>query len=616
MVIKMRKIQLFTTLLLLTLYSSAFGLGGDGSTCDPSTVNWGSCTLQEVPFAADVIYTVNVDGGNYSTPYQANQANTRYILQGNITADSTAISVSANYVVIDLNGYSITYNNVNPGEGVTFGAWNKHHISIRNGSIIQGTAMSEGNEYGRGNNPIGTYSTDLAGTRSADNIHVANLYVKYGGRDVGGIICSGSYGLYEQNTIEDTYEFGTLKNRMQGSEALTGAKSASSATGSVYRNNTIVNTRHRGIVTGNNAEVYGNHITIRSIATNSSGVGQYEGSNISIHDNTIIGRGEHPIGVGTGGGTGNHDVVIYENIMDMQITALGVEYGSQYLNDPSATYPGNSATGIRQTWNAYDTVAYNNQITVVTDNRYTGTYSPTGATAYIDGGGKGLFIGAYVQGMVATFSNNTISVTGDGSDTIGITCSANSSDSLFVLNNTVTSSGYNLVLGDSYSRCNGYPLFSGNTFIKSGSDVDYRTYANTYNTTGNNSQARVVGSIYQGGAAADSYSFLPASSGITDVYFGAIVTEEYRYSYRLHDNNNTSQTLLTETFDPTITLAYANPGSTPDPVCDFGHPDLCLTQETCEAVSGLYWCDGACQVGECAVIGPQSRGTVPLGNMQ
>jgi len=43
----------------------------------------------------------------------------------------------------------------------------------------------------------------------------------------------------------------------------------------------------------------------------------------------------------------------------------------------------------------------------------------------------------------------------------------------------------------------------------------------------------------------------------------------------------------------------------PAPECDFSHPTLCATEETCEAVAGLYWCDYACQVGSCAGPGKQ-----------
>lgn len=554
---------LFTVAAILLVHGSAFAIGGNGATCNPSTPNWGSCELTPVPFESSVTKTINIPGGNHSTPFQATQANTRYILQGNMTADGTAIEVKANYVVIDLNGYTITYNQVSAGEGVATGAWNLHHIAVRNGAIIQGAAMSEGDQYGRGNNPVTTYSTTAGVSRSAANVYIGNLYVRYGGRDVGGVIWAGSNGLYEQNTIEDTYEFGTLKNRHQGIEALTGSK-GSKYINNTYRNNTIINSRQRGITTGNSAEVYGNHIGLRTIATNAAGVYEFEGQNIIIHDNTIIGRGEHPIGIMAGGGVGAKNYEIYNNIIDLQTTALGEEYGSSYNNDRSATYTSNSAAGFRVTWGGDNINFYNNQITIATDDRYTGTYSPTGSTAYINGGGKGLFIGIRA-GETSTFSGNIISVIGDGSYTYGVTCSYNFSDGLFVLNNSITSNMYNIVIGDDYGACNGYPLFQGNNLIKTGTSIGYRTINNTYNDVDRHAQARFVDNSYQNGASETNISLRPHNVGLTDLYFGTASNSEYKYLYRLHDNNGTSTSLIRDEFNPAVSLGYRYPGYIPQP---------------------------------------------------
>lgn len=554
----MKTIIITATLLIpLWLQSWCYAMGGIGASCNPTTASWSTCTKSLPSWEASVSTVIQIPGGNYATPYRATTAYRKYVLQGNMTADGTAIEVVADYTTIDLNGYTITYNQVSPGEGVASGAYNLDHVSIRNGSIIQGAAMSEGDEYGRGSNPVGTYSTIAVTNMGIQYLHIANLYVRYGGRDVGGIVCSGNYGLYEQNTIEDTYEFGTLKNRHQGVEALTGSKNAS-ATGNIYRNNTVLNTRQRGIVTGNDSEVYGNNITIRSIATNASGVGQFAGKNIKIYSNTITGRGEHPVGIMAGGGTGSKNYEAYDNLINLQTTALGEEYGSAYLADPSATYISNSAAGIRVTWGGDNLDMYNNQITIVTDDRYTGTYSPTGDVAYINGGGKGLFIGAYA-GESSKYRDNVISVTGDATYTYGVTCSYSFSDGMFVTGNTITSSQYNIVIGDDYGACNGYPLFQNNTLIKAVSaQAGYRTYSNTYNDTDRNAQVRLVDNTYQGGAAETSIYLQPEDAGLTDVYFGTY-NNGFMYSKQLHDNGGLSSTLIETIHDPTITLAYRNP---------------------------------------------------------
>ena len=551
----------FPTLLIvagiLFVHDSAFAMGGTGATCNPSTPNWGSCTLAPVPFAASVTKTINVPGGHWKAPYEATQNNTHYILQGDVSADSVGFLVKASYVIIDLNGYTITYNQISPGEGVAMGAYNKTYVAVRNGSLIQGAAMSEGSQYGLGNNPVGIWNSKSDWKFSANNPHIANLYVKYGGRDVGGIAWSGNNGLFEQNTVEDTYEFGTLKNRMQGSGAISGAKAADTNR-NIFRYNTIINTRKNGISPGNNSEVYGNHITIRSISTNSVGIGYYAGQNVKVHDNTIIGTGEHPIGIMTGGGDGANNWEIYNNLITVETTALGEEYGKKFLADKTKIYETNSAAGIRVTWGGDNIHFYNNEITIVTGYGKVGVYSPTGEPAFLDAGGKGMFIGAYA-GESSTYENNKISVTGDGTYTYGVTCSHSFSDGMFVLNNTITSSQYNIVIGDNYGACNNYPLFQGNILIKSGSNPKYQTIANTYNSTDGNAQARFVDNIYQNGASQETIALRPQEKGVTDVYFGSVIKNTQRYDYRLHDNTGQSTTLLREDFSPPITLNYAKP---------------------------------------------------------
>jgi len=97
---------------------------------------------------------IHISAGNLTTPYILDQAHTEYILEGDITADSTAFEIVTSYVALNLNGHKITYNNVSPGAGVWIHSFHRHDIAIHSGEIHQGAAMSEGNVYGDGSNPI------------------------------------------------------------------------------------------------------------------------------------------------------------------------------------------------------------------------------------------------------------------------------------------------------------------------------------------------------------------------------------------------------------------------------------------------------------------------------
>jgi len=559
----MKIFYLITYLFIYPLWitTNSYAAGGLGATCNPATANWSNCSLAPVPFQASITKTINIPGGNYATPYIANSDNTEYILQGNINANGTAIVVTGNYVIINLNRHTINYNQTAVGEGVVTGAWNKHHISIRNGTIIQGAALSEGDVYGRGNNPVTTYNSANSSQYSAKNLHVANLYVRFGGRDMGGIVCSGSEGLYEQNTIEDTYQFGTLKNRHQGNDALTGTKGSNSP-GIIYRNNTIINARHRGINTAIGSEVYGNKISIRSIATNSYGILGYAKTNVKVYNNTITGRGEHPIGIGfVSAGTDN--IEIYNNDINVKTTAIGDEYaGSPACFNP-ATPCGNYAVGFRTTWGGNHINFHHNKIYIDTDTSYDGTYSVTGASIKVNAKGRGLMV-AINSEETATFANNTITVLDkDGSGhAFGMVCTGgNASDQLFFLENIVTSNITNMVLSDKYGPCDSYPLIKGNTFIKANNYPIYKTISNQlsgYSTT----TGRIIDNQYQNGASIDSINFNPSGKGTVNVYYGSIINNEYRYSHRFHDNSGNSSTLLREDFTPAKTLDYSTPQTT------------------------------------------------------
>jgi hypothetical protein len=84
-----------------------------------------------------VTNTVHIAGGHLTTPYNTTADHTEYILDSDITADSTAINIRNSYVVINLNGYTITYSMKSPGYGITTPDYGTHDIGITYGQIIQ-----------------------------------------------------------------------------------------------------------------------------------------------------------------------------------------------------------------------------------------------------------------------------------------------------------------------------------------------------------------------------------------------------------------------------------------------------------------------------------------------
>ncbi len=438
-----------------------------------------------------VTNTVHIAGGNYTTPYIITTPNTEYILDRDISANGTAIAIRASKVVLNLNGNTITYNQTTPGEGVTVDTYNLSDIAITNGSIIQGAALSEGDVYGAGNNPVKT--------KGVTRLQIAGIHARYGGRDVGGFKLLAYVSIIEDNILEDGWTNGTLKNRMQGVDSIVCATGVGS-TCNVIRNNTIINARQRGITAFDQDLVYGNNITINSLATNSYGIFGYKAQNVKVYDNQITARGEHPIGIGfVSAGTNN--IEIYNNKIDAQTTRIGDEYGGSAACFNTATPCGNYAVGFRTTWGGNNINFHNNTIMIHTDATYQGSYSPTAQKVLVNGKGRGLMV-AVNAGESSKFNNNTITVLDkDGKgQAFGIACTGGNVGNMSFEGNTVTSNILNVALSDEYGDCAGYPLFIKNTFIKVDNYPAYATIGAGLNGYWEGT-GRFISNAYQGGAA-------------------------------------------------------------------------------------------------------------------
>lgn len=461
-----------------------------------------------VPVRKFITRTVHIPGGSYATPYVCSLNNTEYILDGDMAAAGSAILVRASRVVVNLNGKTVIYNQSSPGEGVYIDAYNQKDIAIVNGSILQGAALSEGDLYGAGNNPIRSKGTD--------RLHVARINARYGGRDVGGIFVSTANSIIEENLLEDVWTSGTFKNRHQGVSAIS-AKSGSN----IIRNNVIRNCRQRGISVTNNDQIYGNTISINSLATNSYGILGYKAQHVKVYNNTITGIGEHPIGIGFVS-AGTTDIEIYNNRIDVQTTKLGDEYGGSAACLNPETPCGNYAVGFRTTWGGNNINFHDNTIVVRTDSRYSGTYSPTGKPVIINGKGRGLMV-AINAGETSQFKSNSITVLDkDGTGkAFGIACTGGNSGDMTFEENRVASNILNVALSDEYGACNNHPLFIGNTFVKVDNYPVYRTVAAEFNGY-NEATGRFVSNKYQNGASIKNINLYndTTSKKLKSVYFG------------------------------------------------------------------------------------------------
>ncbi|QSV45043.1 hypothetical protein [Geobacter benzoatilyticus] len=472
----------------------------------------------EVALFADIKKSIKgkiyIPGGIYSKPYKIVMSNYEYILESDVYADNSAIIIETSNIILNLNNHKILYNIKSNGEGISTGSWNNKNIVIINGHIEQGPAMSEGDQYGVGNNPIRMTPYGVS------KLIISDLIVSYGGKDVGGIVVSSRNSFFKNNTVVDKWQNGYFKNRHQGVNALAGAMGSSDFVNNVYIDNNIVNCRQKGIVPGNGSYVVGNKVSINSLATNSTGIAP--GIGCKVYNNTIIGRGEHPIGIFYVSKAGN--VEIFNNTIDVQTTKLGDEYGgNQKCLDP-ATPCGNYAVGFRTTWGGNNINFHDNTIIVRTDSAYKGTRTSTGEPVVVNAKGRGLMV-AINAGEKSRFYNNKITVIDkDGTGkAYGIACTGGNLGEMIFDGNTVTSNILNVALGDEYGACGGSPLFYRNTFVKADNYPAYKTIASElggyFEGTG-----RFVSNIFLGGASDKNINNNLAGKGRKSVHFGREMT--------------------------------------------------------------------------------------------
>jgi hypothetical protein len=518
-------------------YAQSWNPGGAGATCAPTLPAYPGCTLAPVAWAGAVTNTntTTLSSGTWSAAKQLNTGNTKYVLQGDAIADGDGIIVNVNYVIIDLNGYTLTYNQTTSGAGISPGGWNLGHVAVINGSIIQGSASSGTTDpYGVGPNPISRGSYGMA------DVWVSNTYLEYSGNNVGGITASASHVI--ETVLNDAQMYGTILDRHSGVNAINESGGAS------IHHNTITGAKHRGIYAGSNTTIYENKIELRGLNTNGYGIFIYGGSNIQIYSNTISGVGSHPIGVGIIN-SGTNSVDVYAN----KITLAKTLYAEEELNCSAGiragsygSPPGEVLTDIR---------IWNNEINLATQQDYSGQNASDGTPRTFDQCGKGLFIGGGV-GSDVTAANNLVTMTHTGAcqsnDTLSsaIAPFGMFSDQIFFIKNTIKGRCSNVTLADDYTSSEGgYPLFAGNNFVRLESDPNYATVRvglnGYFNATG-----RFVDNNYTG-ATEYSHDLQMGGSGSTDVYWGHIDSGTWQYDHRC---TGTSCSAITPT-----TLAYAAP---------------------------------------------------------
>lgn len=389
-----------------------------------------------------------------------------YLLTQDIVADTRGISITAENVTLDLNGFTVTYDNGTPvvpngqpwdaylysstsSSGVHYFRWTASGtVRILNGKIRQGLNGGSGN-VNVGFNPI---------CIATGAVEVAGIDAVWHGGSSGGI--NNQFG--ELNAHHNVLADGgtVIDNRNQGIKAIYGATVAPSKG---LRHNLVKRARHQGLMVGGSssatAKTDSNEVYVDSWATNAFCVG----GAAEIFKNKLFGTGYHIVGTGF---LFVPTSWIHSNLILMQ---------GEVPNTRSNEYPTQSSVnGIRLT--QYNGGTFNYVNWVIEDN----LVAVRGRNGTTSVRGIQLFSDPYIDNLQCR--NNTIKVDIQDDSTPPGAC--------FVLQGTVPASGLELPVyysgntlitnstavkcGDDYGAGSNHQ-FRNNTFTKFGSRSNYRT---------------------------------------------------------------------------------------------------------------------------------------------
>ncbi|KPK48854.1 MAG: hypothetical protein AMK72_05905 [Planctomycetes bacterium SM23_25] len=293
----------------------------------------GRVVTQETAFTLEtkkIPGAIYVPGDMAGPPYRLDRRGATYVLTADVASDSTAFGIVGRNITLDLNGFTVSYNNAvgakdprpaSAGEGnqsehgVTIG-YNSTGVRVLNGRIVQGRGAEGLDKTWRG----GSWFQPVYACEGAE---IAGLTLDYSGRQVGGI--RGGVAEIHHNVIVDRGM--EVLNRHQGVDAIM----ATPRTARVHHN-LVKRCRQRGIASG--VEVAKNEIYVDSCATNSFGIFYWGGTDRVCRDNRIFGTGYLAEGIGLNGPARSicRNIRVHRNFIHMQAVApldRWKEYGKQ-----------------------------------------------------------------------------------------------------------------------------------------------------------------------------------------------------------------------------------------------------------------------------------------------
>ena len=435
-------------------------------------------------------------------PYTLDTPHAYYLVTSDLVAPWTAFEVTADSLILDLGGHTVTYNPdtliIEPMDwwsyvgvaGFGIRSMKNDAIEVYNGTIVQGAGQN-------GAHPDASAGFNPVFFREGADTEVAGVAFDYGGSQMCGLYLSypGPRNVIHHNIFVDR---GLEVPNRHGLGSMSVALVGAVANVEVH-NNLIKRTRQNAL---NGRLIHDNEIYVDSHATNSSGI-------VSLSDNRegfgnkIFGTGYHVYGIGWGRNNWWHQNFIH--LVGQGPDFRYDEYGNQEsLNGIRLTQYGGS------TYDLSDSIVENNLVVI------------TGGACSLDGDctqARGLQYHSDPYVVNNVIRDNTIKVVMNdvvtqaaAIVTQGIFDRCGTEVPLDYINNRLISNIANVRIGD-YAGTGCNHRFFGNEFVRVGDRVDYRTIL--FDSGFLITDHHFYDSVFVDGASYDPVEFVQSAQEIT-----------------------------------------------------------------------------------------------------
>ncbi|MFO1435827.1 MAG: hypothetical protein U1F34_05540 [Gammaproteobacteria bacterium] len=284
-----------------------------------------------------------------------------YKLSDDLTADGTAVAVTADDVTLDLNGHTITYNAA-PSDQPVYGVYvaiGIDRVTIKNGYILQGAGKSKASPA--------IYLYGASWQVGPHELH--DLVIRTQGFQSDGIQADKGYGFNGSKIYRSYIEVRGGTDAVDGEGGDCIMISAENRGGVEIHDNILVG-GHRGMQLvdlgaeeSNRSDIFGNRIQHHRSLGSKAPYGILlagRSHNVQIRDNQIVsddGRGINIDGWGQDVPEGASGNTISNNRIDVQYSSVA----------RSGEYVENNVYGIRDRYSSGDNIFENNVVTIGSD---------------------------------------------------------------------------------------------------------------------------------------------------------------------------------------------------------------------------------------------------------